>query len=51
MMTMEYVRVRKDTLHELKGRLEQQSRPGWHAVAAVVGMVIAVAVTGLVLVL
>jgi hypothetical protein len=48
---MEYVRVRKDTLHEIKGLLEKRSTPDWHLVAAIFGMVIAVAITGLVLVL
>lgn len=50
-MTMDYVRVRKDNFHELKSRLERKSAPDWHVVAAVFGMVAAVAVAGLVLAL
>jgi hypothetical protein len=51
LMTMEYVRVRKDTLQELKGVLEKRQKPDWHLIAAIVGMVVVVAVTGLVLAL
>lgn len=51
LMTMDYVRVRKSTIKELEGILEQRSSPDWHVIAAVMGMVVAVAITGLVLVL
>lgn len=50
-MTMEYVRVRKSNIKELEELIEKRSAPAWHIVAAVVGLVVAVAVTGLVLAL
>ena len=51
MMTMDYVRVRKSTIKELEGMLEQRASTDWRIIAAIVGMVVAVAVTGLVLAL
>lgn len=51
LMTMEYVRVRKDTLDDLKDMLQKRSSPDWHLVAAIFGMVAVVAIAGLVLAL
>ena len=50
-MTMDYVRVRKSTIKELEEMLEQRASTDWRIIAAIVGMVVAVAVTGLVLAL
>ena len=51
LMTMEYVRVRKDTLKDIKKLLEKQDKPEWHMIIAIFGMVFAVAIAGLVLLL
>lgn len=51
LMTMEYVRVRKDTLDNIKGLLEKRSSPEWRMISAIVGMVVAVAIAGLTLAL
>ncbi len=51
LMTMEYVRVRKSNIKELEELIEKRSAPDWHIVAAVIGLVVAVAITGLVLAL
>ncbi len=48
-MTMEYVRVRKSTMKELKTMLEKRSSADWHIVAAIVGVVMVIAITGLAL--
>lgn len=48
-MTMDYIRVRKSTMKELETMLEQRRSTDWRIVAAIVGMVVAVAVTGLAL--
>jgi hypothetical protein len=44
---MEYVRVRKDTLKDVEGLLRRRNKADWHVVAAIVGLVIAVALAGL----
>jgi fructose-specific phosphotransferase system IIC component len=49
LMTMEYVRVRKSTMKELKTMLEKRSSADWHIVAAIVGVVMVIAITGLAL--
>lgn len=51
LMTMEYVRVRKANIKELNELIERRRTTDWHVVAAVVGAIIVVAVTGLVLAL
>ena len=48
-MTMDYIRVRKSNMKELQGMLEQRKATDWRIVAAIFGMVVAVAVTGIVL--
>ncbi len=50
-MTMEYVRVRKSNIKELEEMLQKRSSKDWHIIAAVVGMVMAVALAGLALAL
>jgi uncharacterized membrane protein YeaQ/YmgE (transglycosylase-associated protein family) len=50
-MTMEYVRVRKSTMKEIEELLEKRKKADWHIIAAVVGAVVVVAITGLVLAL
>lgn len=50
-MTMEYVRVRKSTMKEINEMLKERSHNDWHLIAAVVGMVLVVAIIGLVLAL
>ncbi len=50
-MTMEYVRVRKSTINELKELLEKRDSTDLHIIAAVFGLVVAVAIAGLVLAL
>lgn len=47
LMTMDYVRVRKSNTRELEALLQKRQAPDWHAVAAIVGIVLAVAVAGL----
>ena len=51
LMTMEYVRVRKSTMKEIEELLEKRKKADWHIIAAVVGAVVVVAITGLVLAL
>ncbi len=51
LMTMEYVRVRKSTLNDIKALIKKREPGDWHILAAIVGMVLIVAVTGLVLAL
>ncbi len=51
LMTMEYVRVRKSTMKEINEMLKERSHNDWHLIAAVVGMVLVVAIIGLVLAL
>ncbi len=51
LMTMEYVRVRKSNIKELEELIEQRRAPDWHLITAVVGLVVAVAITGLALIL
>ncbi len=48
-MTMEYIRVRKSTMKEINEMLRKRSPNDWHLLAAIVGMVLVVAVAGLVL--
>lgn len=48
-MTMEYVRVRKSTMKELETMLEKRTSTDWHIVAAIVGVVLVIAITGLAL--
>ena len=48
-MTVEYVRVRKSTLKDVQEMLEQRRRNDWHVLAAIFGLVVVVAITGLVL--
>lgn len=49
LMTMEYVRVRKSTIKELETMLEKRTSADWHVVAAIVGVVVVIAITGLAL--
>jgi len=51
LMTMEYIRVRHSTRKEVEELLKQRSPNDWHVVAAILGMVLVVAVAGLVLAL
>ncbi|MEM4239822.1 MAG: hypothetical protein QXM31_01770 [Candidatus Woesearchaeota archaeon] len=51
LMTMEYVRVRKSTMKDIKELLNKRESNEWHILAAIVGMVVVVAVAGLVLAL
>ncbi len=51
LMTMEYVRVRKSTMKEINEMLKKRESADWHILAAIVGMVVVVAVAGLVLAL
>lgn len=50
-MTMEYVRVRHSTRKEVEELLRQRRANEWHIVAAIVGMVLVVALAGLVVAL
>ena len=49
LMTMDYVRVRKSTLKDVQELLEQRRRTDWHVLAAIFGLVVIVAITGIVL--
>ncbi len=51
LMTMEYVRVRHSTRKEVEELLRQRRANEWHIVAAIVGMVLVVALAGLVVAL
>ncbi len=51
LMSMEYVRVRKSTMKEINEMLKKRESADWHILAAIVGMVVVVAVAGLVLAL
>ncbi|MEM4247036.1 MAG: hypothetical protein QXR48_01960 [Candidatus Woesearchaeota archaeon] len=51
LMTMEYVRVRKSTMNDIKELLKKREQKDWHIPAAIVGMVVVVAIAGLVLAL
>lgn len=51
LMTMEYVRVRKSNIKELNELIQRRQKTDWHVVAAVVGAILVVALTGLVLAL
>lgn len=50
-MTMEYVRVRKSTLNDIKALLKKREPGDWHLLAAIVGIVLVVALAGLVMAL
>jgi len=48
LMTMDYVRVRKSNTRELEALLQKRQPTDWHIVAAIFGIVVAVAIGGLV---
>jgi hypothetical protein len=50
-MAMDYVRVRKDTIKNVKCLIEKRNRDDWHVIAAVCGIVLAVAIAGIVVAL
>jgi hypothetical protein len=49
LMTMDYVRVRMSTLKDVQELLEERRKTDWHVLAAIFGLVVIVALTGLVL--
>lgn len=51
LMSMEYVRVRKSTMKEINEMLKKREKTDWHLLSAIVGMVVVVAIAGLVLAL
>lgn len=51
LMTMEYVRVRESTLKEVQQMLEKRNSADMRVIAAIFGLVVLVAITGLIIVL
>ncbi|MEM2916179.1 MAG: hypothetical protein QXT19_02375 [Candidatus Woesearchaeota archaeon] len=51
LMTMEYVRVRKSTMNDIKELLKRREQNDWQIPVAIVGLVVIVAIAGLVLAL